>query len=248
MFECCSSSINTYVNTPRRVHHTSQNTFHRHHTYITSLELCQKKNVTVGAAYHTTILNFTGTRAIAKYHEFQLYLSTGLIPVCTIPTTTPWCGMNNHRSDTRISNTVPTITHNETNKDKSMTTNNENNATNPGKKRRLSNSEETKTRGYPKRSMEVEQVDAKTFLFRSPAPLEEIDAIAAKMKSQIDAAQKEISEMGIEAYRKLKSGRERGKGDNDGGVDTDDELMQDEKRREEAIALEEAVVRGNPRR
>jgi len=129
-----------------------------------------------------------------------------------------------------------------------MTTNNENNATNPGKKRRLSNSEETKTRGYPKRSMEVEQVDAKTFLFRSPAPLEEIDAIAAKMKSQIDAAQKEISEMGIEAYRKLKSGRERGKGDNDGGVDTDDELMQDEKRREEAIALEEAVVRGNPRR
>lgn len=136
----------------------------------------------------------------------------------------------------------------ETNKDKSMTTNNENNATKPGKKRRLSNAVETHGYPLPKKSMEVESVDAKTFLFRSPAPREEIDEIAAKMKSQIDAAQTEISEMGIDAYRILISGRERGKGDADGGVDTDDELMQDEKAREEAIALEEAVVRGNPRR
>ena len=140
------------------------------------------------------------------------------------------------------------ITHNETNKDKLMTTSNANNATNLGKKRRLSNAEETYGYPLPKKSIEVESVDAKTFLFRSPAPREEIDEIAAKIKSQIDAAQTQISELGIEAYRRLKSGRERGKGGVDGGVDTDDELIQDEKAREEAIALEEAVVRGNPRR
>jgi hypothetical protein len=106
-----------------------------------------------------------------------------------------------------------------------------------GKKRRLSDADDKDN------STHDIEVEAKTFLFRSPASPKEIDDIAAKIKSQIDAAQKEIMELGIRAFQK-----KRGQCSGNGGVDTDDDLMHDEKAREKATALEEAVVRGNPRR
>lgn len=103
-------------------------------------------------------------------------------------------------------------------------------------------------------------VDAETFLFRSPATNAEIDEIAEKIKSQIENVHAQISQIGYEAYRKLRrrnsstdssGGKNSGAGAGIGetsGVDTDDEMTQDKKEIEKAAALEEAVVRGNPRR
>lgn len=90
--------------------------------------------------------------------------------------------------------------------------------------------------------------DANLFLFRSPASSTEIEQIATKIKSQIDNAHEKISEIGFEAYRKLRNGNSNSGDDENGGMDTDDEMTQDKMAMEKAASLEEAVVRGNPRR
>jgi len=111
----------------------------------------------------------------------------------------------------------------------------------PAKTRRIDNSK------YPE-STDIQKIDAETFLFRSPASRNEIDQIANKIKSQIDNAHKEISEKGLEAYRRLRNNNSSEGDDGNGGVDTDDELIQGQRAKERAASLEEAVVRGDPRR
>ncbi len=100
-------------------------------------------------------------------------------------------------------------------------------------------------------------IDAKTFIFKSPASEEEIISITQKIRNQIDVAYDVLSKGGYEAYRKLKRKQSglnelvRGEGDNsdgDGGMDTDDEIKQAFHDQERLAMLEEAVVKGTPRR
>jgi hypothetical protein len=107
-----------------------------------------------------------------------------------------------------------------------------------------------------------ETIDATTFIFRSPATREEINAITDKMRSQIDSAHKILSEGGYEAYRRMKRNRHKlqtttndedailaaGDSDEDDGMDTDDERKETIKNNERLSMLEGAVVKGNPRR
>ena len=107
---------------------------------------------------------------------------------------------------------------------------------------------------------EIHKIDAEKFLFRSPASPAEIQEIANKIRDRIDGEIARISELGYEAYKKMRQGGNSsttGAGtdngttnddENDYGVDTDDEMIQDRKTKERAAALEEAIVRGNPRR
>jgi len=135
-------------------------------------------------------------------------------------------------------------------------------------------------------------IDAKTFLFRSPATTKEINAMTKKMKSQIDFAHSVLSNHGYEAFQRMKRKRyhhyfmdfgndENGRrkrytinengvvvdengvvvnfsgdydnGDldddvNHNGMDTDDEMNEAMRDQEKLAMLQEAVVKGNPRR
>ncbi len=112
-------------------------------------------------------------------------------------------------------------------------------------------------------STAAKAVDAGAFLFRSPTSQDEINAIAIKIRSRIDAAHKKILEIGYEAYREEinapssasslnvnRKGENCGENESDDNFDedinTDDEI--DEGMIEKQKSLEEAVVRGNPRR
>ena len=117
-------------------------------------------------------------------------------------------------------------------------------------------------------------VDAQTFIFRSPATQDEIHSITEKVKSQICFARDVLKEGGYEAYKKLKrhqrklqildgdenldvnmilKGYDEEEGDDDDinngeGMDTDDELHEVLRNKEQLAMIEEAVVKGDPRR
>ena len=103
-------------------------------------------------------------------------------------------------------------------------------------------------------------IDAVTFIFRSPATREEIKVIADKIESQIDSAHEVLTEGGYEAYRRLKRNRHKltvesggiengcDSDDGDNGMDTDDEQKATMANNQRLAMLQEAVVKGNPRR
>lgn len=104
-----------------------------------------------------------------------------------------------------------------------------------------------------------ETIDAKTFIFRSPATQDEIKKITGKMGSQIDFAHDALTKGGYDAYRRMKQNRYKVLSadedilsgdidDEDDGMDTDDERKEAQKNNERLAMLEEAVVKGSPRR
>jgi ERCC4-like helicases len=115
-------------------------------------------------------------------------------------------------------------------------------------------------------SSKTTTTEAHNFLFRSPARPEEIDQIANKLRSRINNAYEEIATIGFDAFRekynKFITFEEKtpkitanadgtdldGKGGENEGVDTDDEMTQYQKDKTAAAILQEAVVRGDPRR
>lgn len=90
---------------------------------------------------------------------------------------------------------------------------------------------------------QIEQ-DVRDFLFRPPVTDEELEIIAAKMKSRIDDVYDEIKSIGVEEYKK----RKISKSSKEDEMDSDDERKLSEREKEKAAALEDAVVRGDPRR
>jgi len=98
-------------------------------------------------------------------------------------------------------------------------------------------------------------IDARTFLFRSPASPEEIDYIGQKVRARIDEAHAIISRDGYDVYRRSRNRcshtvalLDPATADVDDGMDTDDEAAEDFKTKQQAASLAEAVVRGSPRR
>ena len=90
-------------------------------------------------------------------------------------------------------------------------------------------------------------VDADTFLFLSPVDPLEVEEISKKVRIELDEALDVISNESYEAYRRKKT-RSHAELEVGGGMDTDDEENEkDRKLKEEAATLDEAVIRGNPR-
>ncbi len=120
-------------------------------------------------------------------------------------------------------------------------------------------------------------LDANSFLFRSPASKEEIEKITNKLRSQINLAHEVLLQGGYDAFCRMKRKKDHdfermtvadflhsddeedmfgdGSNENSGGggtpvdgMDSDDENAEIMKNKERLAMLEDAVVKGSPRR
>lgn len=98
--------------------------------------------------------------------------------------------------------------------------------------------------------------EAQNFLFRSPALPEEIDQIATKIRSRLEDVYEEIASIGFDAFRNKQNETIEetiivpSTDDGEEGVDSDDEMANYLKDKDKTAAsmLQEAIVRGDPRR